>query len=524
MSDAFFRLLLENLGLSRNEWEERSRMDSFSSLRLPDSDPLFQKSVNLLRESLSRKEKIVVYGDYDVDGLTSTAILVRALRLLGGQVGFFIPSRFHEGYGLNEAYVKPFAEKGYSLLVTVDNGVSALEPVKKAKALGLKVLIIDHHDLPKELPASDAIFHPTLTRYDEAAPSAASLAYFVARALLGRDDPYLATLAGMAVFSDVMPLQGNNLVFARLARKYLNQYQFENLVQLLPSGPYSYEDFSFRLIPTLNSPGRVSPDPLATNDACRFLVGGYPKEKGALYASSLLRENAERKNLVQTLKPLEKRTLSTSHGIASYYPTNLGVGGLLAGRILREKDVPVLVVTDDYKDSALSTFSIRAPEGYSFTSFLSSHASLFLAAGGHPRACGGTIRKKDYFQFATLFLTEAEGQALSVRAPEEKRIGLILSDLTWENYKVLDSFAPFGEGFKAPSFLLTAEKESLRENEKRTQVYALGPEGSKLVYFGKDVDLASSFSCYDFVGSFSVNRFQGKETLQFVAEKAVGRE
>ena len=178
-----------------------------------------------LDRALKNKEKMVIYGDYDVDGLTSTAIMVMGLSACGLQPGFFIPSRYHEGYGLHAERIRQFQEKGYHLIITVDNGISCHEQIALAKFFGMEVVVIDHHSCPATLPDTPYIFHQLHSSFLDYNCSAASLSYFVVSRLMHRDDPYLATLAGIAVFSDVMPLIGNNLELAKLSLQFLQQYR-----------------------------------------------------------------------------------------------------------------------------------------------------------------------------------------------------------------------------------------------------------------------------------------------------------
>ncbi|MFA6830637.1 MAG: DHH family phosphoesterase, partial [Bacilli bacterium] len=246
------------------------------NLNLPYDLPDFVKVVNRIKESISKHEKVVVYGDYDVDGLTSTAIMVKTLLQLGLKSGYFIPSRYHEGYGLCISRVEDFIKKGYQTIITVDNGISAFEAIDYAKSKGLEVIVIDHHEIQEKLPNTDYIFHQNLSGFIDYNCSAASLAFFVCSYLLGGFDYYLATMAGIAVFSDVMPLIGNNLELAKISLFAMKKFRYPNLISLNTSDEISYDYYSFVLIPSLNSVGRILTDTLATNAACKFLI--YPDQ------------------------------------------------------------------------------------------------------------------------------------------------------------------------------------------------------------------------------------------------------
>ena len=180
----FLASLLEHYHRTAKDLEARNALRSFSSLVLPDDYPGFQKVIHRLEEAISNKEKAVIYGDYDVDGLTSTAIRKRTLDSLGLNPGFFIPSRYHEGYGLNEERVRQFKEKGYSLIITVDNGISAKDSISLASSLGRETIVIDHHELPDILPPTPYIFTHLRDKFIPYNCSAASLALFVSHSLL----------------------------------------------------------------------------------------------------------------------------------------------------------------------------------------------------------------------------------------------------------------------------------------------------------------------------------------------------
>jgi len=212
--------LLINRGIETKE-QAQAFLNS-GDLILPsplDDFPDLAMSLELLQWAIAKQEKIAICGDYDADGMTSTALLLRSLRWLGAQVDYAIPSRMHEGYGINKRIIEEFHSEGVGLILTVDNGISAFEPIARARELGLKVIITDHHDIPQQLPPANAILNPKLIR--ESSPyrgiAGVGVAYILAVSLaqkLGQaNDDILASmleLFTLGTIADLAPLTGVN--------------------------------------------------------------------------------------------------------------------------------------------------------------------------------------------------------------------------------------------------------------------------------------------------------------------------
>lgn len=513
---SFLSDLLEYYGITLKDLNARKAKGSFVLLERPDKDPGFQSVVHRLREAIAKKEKTVLYGDYDVDGLASTAILKIALNRLGLNPGFFIPSRYVEGYGLNAARVEQFVSKGYRLLVTLDNGVSASDAISLAKEKGMDVLVVDHHECPLVLPKADAIFHHKLHGFLPYNCSAASLSYFVASGLLGKDDPYLAFLAGIAVFSDVMPLVGNNLQFAKIALQEANGYRFPNIQNVL-SFPLRYENLTFDLIPLLNAPGRICQDSLSTNWACQFLVRMEDAEFSAKKAEYLSKVNLERKRLVKKIQPQKAGLLETTGGMSFVYEGLSGLSGLIANRRMRESGKTVAAFCQDEKEPECYVGSLRSPFPI-LAEFLAENPNLFVRCGGHSKASGVTIRQKDYFRFATAFLSFCEKKRLDgLEEPTRRAIPISLSDLNDENRHLLESLEPFGEGFESPVFALTCATEEILKADG--YFYAKAPDGKGKAIAFLSPSLLSDKETTTFYGRLRINSFRGRTTLELLADK-----
>lgn len=509
--------LLSYYHLTLKDLDARSASGSFQHLDTPKDCPAFKKVMQRLNAAKEQKEKTVIYGDYDVDGLTSTAIMKMAMEEVGIPCGYFVPSRYKEGYGLNASRVEEFAKKGYRLIVTVDNGISAFDAVKKARELGMEVIIIDHHEIPEQTVDTPYVFHFRSEGFLSYPCSAASLAFFVACSLVRRYDPYFATLAGIAVFSDVMPLVGNNLELSKIMFESLHKNRYPNLMYLLGNNPFfTYEDISFTLIPSLNAPGRICKDSLSTNQACRFLTETKDKEWIASHGKSIFEINQRRKDIVKSMT-FQSR-LDSLHAVVAIADDYSGLTGLFANRILTETKKSVIVFAPVENDAEKLVGSIRVMPGHNAMEFVHKHERFFLASGGHPYAAGVTIQKKDYFQVATLFATDMS--SLETEVPQEARtVELDLEDLNEANFAIYQRFEPFGEGFPAPLFSLNLEKERFAMTESRKAAFAFSASGNGKVTLFSNLDLLSSDAEVLTVhGKFKKEVFRGKESYVLLAE------
>lgn len=509
-----YHLTLKDLGV-------RKTPGSFQHLDTPKDCPDFKKVIGRLKQAKENNEKTVIYGDYDVDGLTATAIMKLALDEFGISCGYFIPSRYKEGYGLSVKRVEEFYEKGYRLIITVDNGISAFESIDKARELGMDVIVIDHHEIPQEKVNTPYVFHFRSEGFLSYPCSGASLAFFVACSLLRRYDPYFATLAGIAVFSDIMPLVGNNLELVKIMYASLHEKKYPNLMYLLSDNDaFTYEDISFGLIPLLNAPGRICKDSLSTNYACRFL-----QEKVRLLNiqrdGSMLKEiNMKRKTIVNSM--CFENEFVSDHAVVVRANDYSGLSGLFANRILKEQNKSVLVFAPKEDDPTALIGSIRVDDEHNAMDFIHHNEKYFLAAGGHPKAAGVTIRAKDYYQIATLFAAE---MAINNKENAEEKnpcIEIDLEDLNEENYQIYQSFQPFGEGFPAPVFRIQIERDKFRlsPSKKAAFAYADNHQGKITLFSSLDLLEDENVSVITVEGTFKKESFRGKESYVLLCDVA----
>lgn len=445
--------LLEYYSWDEEEFAENTREPSF--LRLPslEGDQGAMLLVRRLLLAVKNKEKVLIYGDYDTDGILATSIMVRSLLLLGLKASYFIPSRYRDGYGLNLENAKKIASGGYSLVLCVDNGVSCLEPVRYLKEKGVDTLIIDHHEFGKELPEAIAIVHPLLCGLAKDASfnvSAGFLSYLVSALLLKKNDPYLMVLAAVTTLSDLMPLVGCNREIVRLALMALEKSPAPELSALTDSPKIDERTLSMSIIPTINALGRMEKEYKARRAVAYFSYREADNRNA--YASWMKDVNQSRKERTKALVKTVSVTPGAS-GICLEVDALEGLNGLLANRLMKAYRLPTCVFSSAEKDPSVLVGSLRSEKGFSVLDCLQELSPYCLTSGGHDRAGGLSIRKEDFSSFRKAFLSYC---ALHPFAEEKKQgIPLLLSECNEESYAEIRRFAPFGEGHPEPLFVLT---------------------------------------------------------------------
>lgn len=420
------------------------------SLNLPSpltEFPDLAVSVELLQEAIASQSKIAICGDYDADGMTSTALLLRSLRSLGAQVDYAIPSRMHEGYGINKRIVEEFHSEGVKLILTVDNGISAFEPIARAKELGLKVIVTDHHDIPQKLPPADAILNPKLIA--ESSPyrgvAGVGVAYILAVSLAQKLDktkgliqPMLA-LFTLGTIADLAPLTGVNRRWVKRGLKLLPKSQLAGVQALIQvagvqatgvgeeklklsqspvKSPQSLkpEDIGFRLGPRINAVGRIG-NPLTVIELLTTDDEGIALER----AMQCEQANTSRQQMCEEIEQqaiayVESQFLSTlqqDRVLVVVQPGwHHGVIGIVASRLVERFGVPVFIGT--YEDEELIRGSARSiPEFHVFEALEYCH-DLLGKYGGHKAAGGFSLPAKNLQELRSR-LSEFANQCLELQ-------------------------------------------------------------------------------------------------------------
>ena len=433
--------------------------------------PDLAKSVNLLEKAIAAGDKIAICGDYDADGMTSTALLLRALGHLGAKVNYAIPSRMKEGYGINSRIIKEFSQSGVGLVLTVDNGISAFEPIKLAVELGITVIVTDHHDLPEVLPPADAILNPKLLSLTSPYRGLAGVgvAYILAVSIaqklnqLSGLTEQLLELYTLGTIADLAPLTGVNRRWLKRGLRRLPKSQLAGVQALMQVAGVSEQqkrlkpdDIGFRLGPRINAIGRIG-DPQVVIE----LLSTDQPELALERATECEQINTERRELcekieAEAIQQIESEPIDWQGNrvLVLVYPGwHHGVIGIVASRLVERYGVPTFIGTYEDKPEYLRG-SARGIEEFNVFKALDSCGDLLEKYGGH-KAAGGFSLSSQNLEAFKLRLQQFAHQSLAI----EHLRPLInidahaqLSQLNNELYQQIDSLQPWGIGNDYPVF------------------------------------------------------------------------
>lgn len=493
-------VVLRNTGLTEEEFLH------------PERDPhLFHLSeaVALIKSGISKRQKFYIMGDYDADGVTATSIIYLALKELSPTTNVFprLPKRFTEGYGLNESIVDEF-EAG-SFLITVDNGIAAVEAVQKAKDKGITVLVTDHH-LQREdnvFPNADCIIDPNTDLDTESTfrgYCGAGIAYRIAAELIPGSNKleYLRALAAVGTVADVMTLvqDNRNIVIdgLRIMSAPQNQKFYDtglmailNRLDIL-SGPVFAEDIGFKIGPIINAAGRMRDD--GAKLAFDTLVSDDEFEANEL-AKELVEINDDRKELVKK-SLLDAEEIVTNECLFGDRPMIIagdfheGIVGIIAGRLVEEYRTPVIVLSDTgkgiFKGSGRSCGNIHLKE------LLDTASDLLVAYGGHAGAVGLTVEEGNLESLRDRLLNNiADPEAAEIEQQDAYDLEIKADDIP-DVYEELEKYAPYGEGNPKIIFKVV----DYRLAPRRGKFFSKLGDGSIVKFNGKDAD-AIGFGLWD---------------------------
>lgn len=460
-------ILLQTRGITNTEQAEEFFSQS-SPLEDPFSLPDMEKAVERITRALDSFEKIAVYGDYDADGVTSTAMLYSYLESCGADVLYYIPEREGEGYGLNLGAIDTLREQGVRLIITVDNGISSIDEVAYAKSLGLDTVITDHHRPREVLPSACAIVDPF--REDAVCLfrdyAGVGVAFKLIEALEGTDcdagallDNY-ADLAAIGTIGDIVPMKGENRRLVQAGLKLISRRDRLGVRALmeqagLESQHVTAEQVAFILVPRINATGRIgSPD-----RAVRLLVSESPEEAAAL-AADICEDNDYRRRIENEIyeKAIEKLEndpvrLTDRVLVVDGEDWHHGVIGIVASRITERFGKPCLILSWSGEEAKGSG---RSVEGFSLFDAVCSCGDFLLKFGGHPMAAGFSLRTADIPR-----LREQINQFAAQRYPlmpiPVRRIDCVLElkGLSIEIPESIRCMEPFGTENPFPVFGLT---------------------------------------------------------------------
>ncbi len=459
--------ILVSRGLEDSKHIEEFLNPQLKQLHSPRLMLDMEKAADIIIASIRAGKRIMIYGDYDCDGVTSTAILFKGLTRCGAKAAYHIPDRIEEGYGMNLQAVEKIAREGYELIVTCDNGISCTSQVKAAKELGMQVVVTDHHEIPREkleeggerdiLPEADAVVNPH--RQDDGYPfkylCGAGIAFKLVHTLyvkLGLPTKELfqyIELASIGTICDVVDLVDENRVIVSMGLRILNNTQNIGLRELIKTSSLENKrikawNVGFNIGPSINATGRLDSASLSVE-----LLLTSDKTRAEYLASELRRLNSERQHMTE--EAVEKVMLQIENSnirnqkVMVVYQEDIheSLAGIVAGRIREKYNKPAFVITRGREGAKGSGRSI---EGYNMFEELSKHKALLTAAGGHAMAAGLSLPEENIPLFRNDInqycqLTEED---LCYKIDVDECIKG--EDVCFELVEDLEKLEPFGKG------------------------------------------------------------------------------
>ncbi|MDQ1001382.1 single-stranded-DNA-specific exonuclease [Neobacillus niacini] len=481
-------------------------------------------AVNRIREAINRQEPILIFGDYDADGVSSTTVLMLTLRDLGANVQYYIPNRFTEGYGPNEPAFRRAAENGIKLIITVDTGISAINEAAIAKEIGLDLIITDHHEPGPVLPEALAIIHPKLpdSVYPFRELAGVGVAFKLAHALYGEVPEHLLEIAVIGTIADLVSLKDENRLIAKKGLEKLKVTKNKGLKAILKvagvdSQSINEETIGFSLAPRINAVGRLE----SADMAVELLLTDEPNDAEAL-AQEMDELNKTRQSIVNSI------TLEAIEEVERNYPIdsnsvlvigkegwNAGVIGIVASRLVEKFYRPTIVLSFD-KEKGLAKGSARSISGFDLFKNLSECRDILPHFGGHPMAAGMTLKLEDVSDLrqrlnhlANEQLTEDDFIPITTLDHQIKVEEINLSSLD-----ELNLLAPFGMDNPKPKVLIsnvqisTMRKIGSEQNHLKVMVNENGTNLDGIGFgLGPLVDHISPASKISLIGELAVNEW-----------------
>ena len=507
-----------------------------SPFKLSDMD----KAIERIHTAIARGEKICIYGDYDTDGTTATALLLNTFRQMGVSVDYYIPNRFGEGYGLSEDTIKKIHQKKAKLLITVDCGITSVKEVALANQLGIDVIVTDHHQPKEEQPPAHALISPKISgnEYPYFDLAGVGLAFKLAQALID-DTAFLESLLDLVALGtvvDMAPLTGENRVLSRLGLAELDKRERPGVHALCEAAGHKIDTpldgyaLSFKLGPRINAAGRMD-----TAHKVVELLTTDSEDVAIRIASELNQANQRRQELEkqiqdQALEIIEKEIDDDTVGIVvasdKWDEKASGVVGIVAARLMQTFYKPAVVLAIDGDEA---TGSGRCIEGMNLADSFVACTELLVKHGGHAAAAGLTLKTKNIPKFRKAF-NEFAREALTaddLQPKLELEFETRLSLLTLETLKELEQFEPFGKDNPKPHFgtrrvnvngvptQMGKEKNHLRMFVSDGTIKRCAIDwgaGDKLITFSRpNMSLNIAFSP-------QINEWQGTRSVQLILE------
>ena len=517
---------------------------SFFRPRLSDlHDPFLMKdmdkAVARLERAIANEEKVIIYGDYDVDGTTSVALMYSFLKPRIKDIEYYIPDRYSEGYGISPKSIDYAIDNGYTLIVALDCGIKAVEKIANAKERGLDYIICDHHNPGDEVPPAVAVLDPKQKDcdYPYKELSGCGVGFKLAQAFCQKNDIEqeeiydLLDLLVVSIASDIVPIRGENRVLAYYGLKKLNSNPgigLQTIINLagIADTEITISDIVFKIGPRLNASGRIEHG----KTSVQILVED-DEEKSELIGKEIdsfneIRKTLDRDITQDALDMVEKSVALQEMNSTVLYNRDWhkGVVGIVASRVTEKYYCPTIILTES---NGLATGSARSVRGFDLYEAIGQCSDLLESYGGHMYAAGLTMKIENIPEFRKRFEKIVTNQITDLQQIQTIEIDakIPLSEITQRFYRILKQFAPFGPGNMTPVFVTedvfdAGTSRLVGKNQEHLKLDLVEPDVNSGIFPGiafnqsEAYDLITSGLPFDVCYSITENEYRGKTNLQ----------
>jgi single-stranded-DNA-specific exonuclease len=523
--------LLINRDLDDVEEARNFLFDTGDSFHDPFLFEDMKKATERIHKAIENGERILVYGDYDADGVSSTSVLMTVLRDLGADVEFYIPNRFSEGYGPNEGAFRWAKDEEFTLIITVDTGISAVNEAKLAKELEIDLIITDHHEPGPELPPAFALIHPKVegTTYPFGELAGVGVAFKLAHALYGELPTHLLDLAAIGTIADLVPLRGENRLLAKRGISQLrvsNRLGIKALCRIANAHQHEIteESIGFMIAPRINAVGR-----LGDADPAVDLMLTEDAEEAKALAEEIDSLNKERQSIVsqmteEAVEMVEKDFPLNDNRVLVIGKEgwNPGVVGIVASRLVDKFYRPTIMLSFD-SEKGTAKGSARSIAGFDLFKNLSTCRDILPHFGGHPMAAGMTLQLDDVAQFRNRL-----NELASTELTEEDFIpvtqldaSVTVDEISVESIEKLQLLAPFGMHNPKPKWIIDNvsiehyKKIGSAQNHLKLVLEDKGVQLDGVGFgLGELADHMTPFSNASVIGELSINEWNNRKKPQ----------
>jgi len=537
--------LLYNRGIEDPESADRFFNPAYEKLYDPFCFKDMETAVARIWQAIKKNEKILIYGDYDADGVTSAAVLYKTFQALGKNVDVYIPHRENDGYGLNKKCVQKFIEQGYDLLITVDCGISNFQEVTMLQDAGTDVIVTDHHESPAKLPPAVAILDPKVAGsgypfYDLAG---AGVAFKLAQGLLRRLGPstnarddmneyggivgfekWLLDIVAVGTIADMMLLIDENRILVKWGLVVLQKTRNPGLRKMLEISNVkniTAQTIGFQIAPRLNAAGRMGCAQIALD-----LLIEEDLRKAEQLARELHQHNLDRQKLTQACLTISRQQIQQEQNVYFVYDEqfNPGLVGLIAGRLCDELSRPVMVMT---KSQGKIMGSGRSVAGYNIVQGLTASNEFLEKFGGHTAACGFTLKSLNVLEQFKIRITqhvEKEFEKIEPQIFLDIDAKINFEEVNFEVLKQVAQFEPFGIGNSKPRFLLenleVSYYEQVGQDKRHLRMMLRADTGQifKMMWFAYSKEKLSELAVNDMIDvvcEMGINEWNGNQEREF---------